>query len=549
MITEQWSELKKDLQDIFDSYMIRWEKRHDEMRKRNDHVVSGKQEPENMSGSDSKTQKNDSNPVLEKIEDLADEVGVDTQAPVDTEPKSWSKQEPKTKEQAQVKVSTKFEEDERLQEVLDGANFDSLEQQSDANQTFDYEITSKIFYVINACEKLEGAYWVFVDNNVVVNDPYGFRLLIMGKKSNGVEEIRKVADLPKKLDIVVLVHKEPERSDIIKYLGEQLSGLAHIRTQADEVFLDAWQSDAATVSGESIANTRLKVCISPRLWYLRFNIIQAQDLVPINRNRNPEVYVKAILGNMVLRRLFSPDKSINTTWNEELMFVVAEPFDDPLILTVVDKLGNNKEDILGRCMIHLSKVEKRLLPIPQEANWYNLEKVVQDNQNNMEVRFFSKLHLRVCLDGEYHVINESIYYNSDFRATSKLLWPPTIGVLELGILNATRLLPMKSKDGRGTTDAYCVAKYGSKWVRTKTIVDNFALKWNEQYTWEVYNPYTVITIGVFDNCHLQGGNNIGGSKNPRIRKVRIPLFALNVDRIYTLLSTYSITTQWSEEDE
>ncbi|XVF29361.1 hypothetical protein REPUB_Repub15cG0114200 [Reevesia pubescens] len=304
-------------------------------------------------------------------------------------------------------------------------------------------------------------------------------------------------------------------------------------TQADEVFPDAWHSDAATVSGESIANTRSKVYISPRLWYLRVNIIQAQDLVPINRNRNPEVFVKAMLGNMVLRSRFSPERTINPTWNEDLMFVVAEPFDDPLILTVVDKLGNTKEDILGRCMVHLSKVEKRLLPIPQEANWYNLEKVVQDNQNNREVNFASRLHLRVCLDGGYHVLDESIYYSSDFRATSKLLWPPTIGVLELGILNATGLLPMKSKNGRGTTDAYCVAKYGPKWVRTRTIVDSFAPKWNEQYTWEVYDPYTVITIGVFDNCHLQGGSNTGSAEDPRIGKVRIRLSTLDADRIYT----------------
>ncbi|XWS09327.1 hypothetical protein CRYUN_Cryun40dG0075700 [Craigia yunnanensis] len=304
-------------------------------------------------------------------------------------------------------------------------------------------------------------------------------------------------------------------------------------TQADEVFPDAWHSDAATVSGESIANTRSKVYISPRLWYLRVNIIQAQDLVPINRNRNPEVYVKAMLGKMVLRSRFSPDKSINPTWNEDLMFVVAEPFDDPLIFTVVDKLGNSKEDILGRCMIYLPKVEKRLLPIPLQANWYNLEKGVQDNQNDRDVRFASRLHLRVCLDGGYHVLDESIYYSSDFRATSKLLWPPTIGVLELGILNATGLLPMKSKDGRGTTDAYCVAKYGPKWVRTRTIVDSFAPKWNEQYTWEVYDPYTVITIGVFDNCHLQRGSNTGGSEDPRIGKVRIRLSTLNADRIYT----------------
>ena len=61
---------------------------------------------------------------------------------------------------------------------------------------------------------------MFVDNIVGMNDPYEFRPLIMGKKSNGVEEIKKVVDLSKELEIDVLVHKELERSDIIEYLGE-----------------------------------------------------------------------------------------------------------------------------------------------------------------------------------------------------------------------------------------------------------------------------------------------------------------------------------------
>ena len=143
------------MQDIFDSYMIRWEKRFDEMCRRNDHVFFGKQEPKSMFGSDSEIQKNDSNPVLEKIKDLADEVGVNAQALIDTKLESWSKQEPKTKEQAPIKDSTKFEEDEKLQEVLDGDNFDSLEQQSDVDQTHEYKVTSNFFHVINTYKKFE----------------------------------------------------------------------------------------------------------------------------------------------------------------------------------------------------------------------------------------------------------------------------------------------------------------------------------------------------------------------------------------------------------
>lgn len=48
-------------------------------------------------------------------------------------------------------------------------------------------------------------------------------------------------------------------------------------TQADEAFSDATYSDALNVVNKS--SVRSKVYHSPRLWYLRVNVIEAQDLV------------------------------------------------------------------------------------------------------------------------------------------------------------------------------------------------------------------------------------------------------------------------------
>ncbi|XP_012087302.1 FT-interacting protein 3-like [Jatropha curcas] len=322
----------------------------------------------------------------------------------------------------------------------------------------------------------------------------------------------------------------------VKIVGELMLAV-WIGNQADDAFSTAWHSDAATVGCESVSNTRSKIYLSPRLWYLRINVIGAQDLVPSDKNRKPEVYVKAILGNVALRSRVSSDKSVNPSWNEELIFVAAEPFDDPLILSVQCKIGgNNKEECLGRCVINLQNVDKRLMPPPIADKWINLERHSNvrdrdDEDDKKDVKYASRIHLRVFLDGLYHVFDEPTYYCSDLRATSPKLWPDKIGILELGILKAEGLLPMKSKDGRGTTDAYCVAKYGHKWVRTTTIVDSLAPKWNEQYYWDVYDPCTVITIGVFDNCHLTAGDK--KTKDPRIGKVRIRLSTIETDRIYT----------------
>ncbi|GAV76492.1 C2 domain-containing protein/PRT_C domain-containing protein [Cephalotus follicularis] len=303
-------------------------------------------------------------------------------------------------------------------------------------------------------------------------------------------------------------------------------------TQADEAFPDAWHSDAATVSTEGVANIRSKVYLSPKLWYVRVNVIEAQDLIPSDKSRFPEVFVKVVLGNQAFRTRTSPSKTINPIWNEDLLFVAAEPFEDPLILTVEDRVAPNKDEVLGRCAIPLQTVQRRLDHKPVNTRWYNLEKyVIVEGEQKKDTRFASRIHLRVCLDGGYHVLDESTHYSSDLRPTAKQLWKSNIGILEVGIISAQGLMPMKSKDGRGFTDAYCVAKYGQKWVRTRTILDSLMPKWNEQYTWEVFDPCTVVTIGVFDNGHIHGGG--GGTKDSRIGKVRIRLSTLETDRVYT----------------
>ncbi|KAJ6747396.1 C2 CALCIUM/LIPID-BINDING PLANT PHOSPHORIBOSYLTRANSFERASE FAMILY PROTEIN [Salix koriyanagi] len=319
-----------------------------------------------------------------------------------------------------------------------------------------------------------------------------------------------------------------------KFKGELMLAV-WMGTQADEAFPEAWHSDAATVGGsDSLSNIRSKVYLSPKLWYLRVNVIEAQDLVPSDKGRYPEVYVKAILGSQVLRTRVSPSRSINPMWNEDLMFVASEPFDEPLILRVEDRIAPGKDEVLGICAIPMHHVDRRLDHVPVNTRWHNLEKhVVLEGEKKKELKFASRIHMRICLEGGYHVLDESTHYSSDLRPTAKQLWKHSIGVLELGILSAQGLMPMKTKDGRGTTDAYCVAKYGQKWVRTRTIIDSFTPKWNEQYTWEVFDPCTVITIGVFDNCHLHEGENPGGPRDSRIGKVRIRLSTLESERVYT----------------
>ena len=317
-------------------------------------------------------------------------------------------------------------------------------------------------------------------------------------------------------------------------------------TQTDEAFQEAWQSD----SGGLIPETRAKVYLSPKLWYLRLTVIQTQDLQlqqlsePINNNnskvRSPDNYyvVKAQLGAQVFKtcksRTSGPGSSANNpTWNEDLVFVAAEPFEPFLVVTVEDVSNGQQSSSVGHAKIHVASIERRIDDqTDPKSRWFNLV-----GGGDSGFSYTGRIHVRVCLEGGYHVLDEAAHVTSDVRASSKQLAKPPIGLLEVGIRGATNLLPVKTKDNgtRGTTDAYVVAKYGPKWVRTRTILDRFSPRWNEQYTWDVYDPCTVLTIGVFDNGRYKSKSE----RDVRIGKIRVRLSTLDSNRIY--INSYPLT--------
>ncbi|KAL6564053.1 Multiple C2 domain and transmembrane region protein 10 [Orobanche hederae] len=318
-------------------------------------------------------------------------------------------------------------------------------------------------------------------------------------------------------------------------------------TQADEAFAEAWHSKAANVHLDGLCSIKSKVYLSPKLWYLRVGVIEAQDVVlggkgaPINMGRYPELFAKVQVGNQVLRTRVAPptgSRSLsNPCWNEDLMFVVAEPFEDYLLISVEDRLAPNRDEVVGRVILPIANIERRFDDKFVVSRWVNLDTHFSNpNDPKAVVRFASRIHIRASLEGGYHVLDEATMYSSDVRPTAKQLWKPHIGVLEVGILGATNLMPMKIKEGKGgSTDAYCVAKYGQKWVRTRTVIDSLTPRWNEQYTWEVFDPCTVISIGLFDNSRVDKNMAAAGSTNrdTRIGKIRIRLSTLETDRVYT----------------
>ncbi|KAL1821172.1 hypothetical protein ACET3Z_016041 [Daucus carota] len=298
-----------------------------------------------------------------------------------------------------------------------------------------------------------------------------------------------------------------------------------VGTQADESFPEAWKNDTP-----GNPSSRSKVYQSPKLWYLRSTVIEAQDISGSAPLRDSTFQIKAQLGFQIQKTKLSITRSGSPSWNEDLMFVTSEPFGDQhLLLSLVEYREPKQQVVIGVASMPLISIERRVDDRNVASRWFTFE------DPNQEKRVYKgRAHLRLCFDGGYHVMDEAAHVCSDYRPTAKQLWKPPIGTVELGIIGCKNLLPMKTIDAKGSTDAYAVAKYGNKWVRTRTVSDTLDPRWNEQYTWRVYDPSTVLTIGVFDSWEVFESDSFKESTRPdfKIGKVRIRISTLETGKVY-----------------
>ncbi|KAF2306911.1 hypothetical protein GH714_022482 [Hevea brasiliensis] len=301
-----------------------------------------------------------------------------------------------------------------------------------------------------------------------------------------------------------------------------------VGTQADEAFPDAWKTDAA-----GNVNSRAKVYLSPKLWYLRATVLEAQDILPATHLKEASYQLKAKLGPQVQKTKATVTRNGNPSWNEDLLFVSAEPFRYELTLTLENRQAGGTVT-LGTATISLTTIERRVDDRMVASRWFTFE-------DPEKAAYKGRVQLKLCFDGGYHVMDEAAHVCSDYRPTARQLWKPPVGTVELGIIACKNLLPMKTVNGRGCTDAYCVAKYGPKWVRTRIVCDSLDPKWNEQYTWKVFDPSTVLTIGVFDSWEVFQSDGKATAARPdfRIGKVRIRISTLETGKVYR--NSYPLT--------
>ncbi|WOL11140.1 hypothetical protein Cni_G19901 [Canna indica] len=303
-------------------------------------------------------------------------------------------------------------------------------------------------------------------------------------------------------------------------------------TQADEVYPVALHPDSHHLPPAAVHHTRSKVYFSPRMSYLRVNVVSAQDL-QVSRP-DPQIRVKIQLGTQQQWTQVSPVRSQSPTWkNEAVMLVAAEPFDERLVLTVVDMVSPTKPEPLAKLVVSKSAIRSlndHHKPLPPQ--WFTLEKpdggILNGGGDD-----HGKLQVALYYDKNYHVLDEPAHFSSDFQPSAKPLRKPDIGMIELGILDARNLAPQLTNNGGGkSANAYCVAKYGRKWVRSRTILGTTSPSWNEQYSWDVHDLCTVLTVAVFNNAYVDSKNN-NNARDEYLGKIRIRLSTLEINRVYT----------------
>ncbi|KAJ8436276.1 hypothetical protein Cgig2_025705 [Carnegiea gigantea] len=302
-----------------------------------------------------------------------------------------------------------------------------------------------------------------------------------------------------------------------------------VGTQADESFSEAWKTDTA-----SSVNARAKVYLSPKMWYLRATVLEGQDILPLTATfKEPMFQVKAQLGFQVLKTKPTVARNGSALWNEDLMFVAVEPFGDGCLILTLEHRGSKGSMVVGVAQVALATIERRVDDRKVAAKWFTFDNPSLGGGDE-ETGYKGKVQLRLCFDGGYHVMDEPAHVCSDYLPTARQLWKPAVGIVELGIIGCRNLVPIKVVDGKASMDAYVVAKHGPKWVRTRTVSDNLDPKWNEQYTWKVYDPCTVITVGVFDSWGVFETDEPTDPAHQdfRIGKVRIRISALQTGRVY-----------------
>lgn len=116
------------------------------------------------------------------------------------------------------------------------------------------------------------------------------------------------------------------------------------------ILLAAWWGLQEVELTEAIDDAGPKVDFHPRLWYVRVVVVEANGVWSSNKSRSAEVFVKVTMGNQTMK----------TKVAHNLLLVAAEPFEEPLIVSLEGMVAINKSELLGSFVIPLTNIGRSL---------------------------------------------------------------------------------------------------------------------------------------------------------------------------------------------
>lgn len=115
---------------------------------------------------------------------------------------------------------------------------------------------------------------------------------------------------------------------------------------------------------EAIDNAGPKVYFHPRLWYVRLVVVEANGARSSNKSRSAKVFVKVTMGSRIMITKVAHTSAGNPRGNENLLLVAAEPFEEPLIVSLEGMVAVNKSELFGSCDFINQTSREGLVMIP-----------------------------------------------------------------------------------------------------------------------------------------------------------------------------------------
>ncbi|KAG1658742.1 Multiple C2 and transmembrane domain-containing protein [Nymphon striatum] len=202
-------------------------------------------------------------------------------------------------------------------------------------------------------------------------------------------------------------------------------------------------------------------------------LVEGQNLLPMDENGLSDPYVKFRLGNEK-HKSKNASKTLNPKWCEQFELHVFTDQPRMLEVTVWDRDIHTKDDIMGRCVIDLNKLQQEVT----HCLWQDLEDGA------------GKLHLLITVTAtkdEESVSNLDNFNIDDVKKNE---------IAKSYVIHKAEALA--SADLGGKSDPFCTLELVNSRVQTQTEYKTLAPNWNKFYTFEVKDVHSMLEVTVYD---------------------------------------------------